>query len=310
MATTVLCVGETMAVVSPTVRESVVTAEEFVVSSGGAESNVAGHLAAMGFHAVWLSRLGDDALGDRIIAQVESTGIDAQWVVRDPDAPTGLYVKDPIPGQRRAAQYYRSGSAASRISPADLELWPLATAEWVHLTGITAALSASCDQTLQVLIDQAPEHGYRVSFDVNYRPALWSAEAAAARCRELGDRCDTVLVGLDEATALWGIETPEDVAALFPHAARVVVKDGGVEAVEISRTAGEPDVVVRQAALDVDIVEAIGAGDAFAAGYLGALLGGFSAEERLMAGHELAAWTLGSTADFRPLRSSSAGGAR
>lgn len=310
MATTVLCLGETMAVVSPAARESVVTAEEFVVGAGGAESNVAGHLAAMGFDAVWLSRLGSDALGDRIITHLQSTGVDLQWVVRDPDAPTGLYVKDPVPGQRRATQYYRAGSAASLMSPADLERWPLSTADWVHVTGITAALSASCDDTIEVLIDQAADHGYRVSFDVNYRPALWSADAAAARCRDLGDRCDTVLVGLDEAVALWGTESCDEVAALFPHAARVVVKDGGVEAVEFSRTAGEPDVVVRQAALEVDIVEAIGAGDAFAAGYLGALLGGFSAEERLMAGHELAAWTLGSTADFRPLRSSSGGGAR
>jgi 2-dehydro-3-deoxygluconokinase len=186
------------------------------------------------------------------------------------------------------------------MSVDDFSSWPFAAATWVHTGGITPALSTSCDELVERIIGMASAHDYRVSFDVNYRSALWVADEAAARCSFLGNQCHLVLVGLDEAATLWGVEAAEDVASIFPLAPLIVVKDGGVEAVELALQADGTRRVTRVPALSVAVVEAIGAGDAFAAGYIGGLLRGVHSLERLAAGHELAAWTLGSLADFRP----------
>lgn len=297
-----MCVGETMAMVSPTTPTALSASELFTVTAGGAESNVAGHLAALGINTVWLSRLGADALGDRIMATLQERGIDLRWVTRDHRSPTGVYFKDPRPVGRRSVYYYRAGSAASRMSPLDFTRWPFAKATWVHLTGITPALSPSCDAFVERIMEEASSLGYGVSFDVNYRPSLWQGpEVAAARCLVLGNKSNILLVGLDEAQHLWGVSTPEDVAELFPSVPIVVVKDGANEAVEILQTPGKRGEIHRVPAHQVEVVEPIGAGDAFAAAYLAGYLAGRPSHERLSAGHSLAAWTLGSLEDHRTM---------
>ncbi|GAA4428403.1 sugar kinase [Georgenia halophila] len=295
----VLCIGETMAMVTSADAGPVATSETFTVSAGGAESNLAQYLAEMGLATAWVSALGADPLGDRIVAVLHSSGVDTRWVTRDPEANTGLYVKDPGAG----VYYYRRGSAASRLGPEDVRSWPFDGARWVHVSGITPALSATCRELLPAVVDAARSVGAGISFDVNYRPALWSADEAAATLRPLADRADVVLVGRDEAETLWGTAAAEDVAALFPGAGRVVVKDGDVEAVEVDRSGADRSAgagVTRLPARTVDVVEPVGAGDAFAAGYLIALLRGDGARDRLAMGHSLAAWVLGSPHDNRP----------
>jgi 2-dehydro-3-deoxygluconokinase len=290
----VLCIGETMAMVTSTDASPVATAQTFTISPGGAESNLAQHLAELGVPTAWVSALGADPLGDRVLAAIAASGVDTRWVSRDADANTAVYVKDP--GAK--VYYYRKGSAASRLGPAHVPGWPVATARWVHVSGITPALSDSCRALLPAVMDAAREAGAGISFDVNYRPALWPTADAAATVRPLANRADVVLVGRDEAEVLWGTPTAEEVAVLFPDAGRVVVKDGSVEAVEFDRTGGA-EVVTRVPARRVEVVESVGAGDAFGGGYLAALLRGDDAENRLAMGHSLAAWVLGSPADHR-----------
>ncbi|MCU1418851.1 MAG: PfkB domain protein [Mycetocola sp.] len=297
-----MCVGETMAMVAPTSLIPLAEGDLFTITAGGAESNVASHLAAMGFESIWLSRLGDDALGDRISAILADRGVDISWVARDTTARTGVYFKNPVPGRHKPVSYYRANSAASRMSAEDLRDWPLRDATWVHTSGITAALSEQCSSLVERIIDDAAELGYGVSFDVNYRPALWETRAAAAqRCLGLGRKCQILLVGLDEAQELWGISTAEDVADLFESVPSVVVKDGSIEAVEIVQHPGSAREIHRVPAMKVDVVEAVGAGDAFAAAYLRGYFLAHTPETRLAAGHHLAAWTLGSLEDHRPM---------
>jgi len=107
---TLLAIGETMAMVSPETAVRVTQADRFRVDAGGAESNVAAHVAALGHRAQWFSRLGQDALGDRVLGQLSARGIDTTRVIRDDAHRTGLYVKDPGHG----VAYYRNGSAAER----------------------------------------------------------------------------------------------------------------------------------------------------------------------------------------------------
>ncbi|MER3390834.1 MAG: sugar kinase [Microcella sp.] len=292
------CVGESMAVVSTSDGSPLASAEAFSVSVGGAESNVAAHLALDGHRAAWLSRLGADPVGDRIVAFLAQCGVDTSFVLRDVARPSGLYLKDRVAGGATQVYYYRRGSAASFMNPDDLSAWALPPGSRVHTSGVLAAVSESCSRLLDAILDA----GLTVSFDVNYRAALWGLDPAAERLRHYANRASTVFVGLDEAETLWGCRSAEDVAALLPGAHRLVVKDGAVEAVEFDRSDGRRALVTREPALRVDVVEPVGAGDAFAAGYLGADRSGATAAERLRAGHRLAAWNLGSLHDVRPRR--------
>ncbi|APZ33460.1 hypothetical protein BOH66_03590 [Microbacterium aurum] len=208
----------------------------------------------------------------------------------DPGHRTGLYVKDP----GRGVHYYRDGSAAAHLGPSDADAADLDDVAIVHVSGITAALDrltpdGAAPAFLERLIARARAAGVPVSVDVNHRAALWAASVAAPVLRDLARRADVVFVGRDEAEALWGAATPAAIRALLPEPAELVVKDGDVGA-----TVFTADGEIFVPAHRVDVVEAVGAGDAFAGGYLA----GASAAERLQAGHDRAALTLATTADF------------
>ncbi|MFH5821067.1 sugar kinase [Georgenia sp. AZ-5] len=294
----VLCIGEAMALVAPTDGRSLASTQQVELTFAGAESNVAHHLADLGVPTAWVSALGADALGDRIVEALAAAGVDVRWVDRRPGAPTGVFFKDPGPEGTRVL-YYRAGSAASTLGPADAGRWPLEGARLMHLSGITPALSRTCAYLTDTLLDRAREIGMTVSFDVNHRPPLWRDGAAAEQLHRLAQRADLVFVGRDEAESLWGTASAEDVAALLTGPSVLVVKDGDREAVEFDRRGGAPR-VTRAPARRVAVVEPVGAGDAFAGGYLAAFLRGDDAEDRLALGHSLAAWTLGTSADYRP----------
>jgi 2-dehydro-3-deoxygluconokinase len=210
-----------------------------------------------------------------------------------------VYFKDPDLGHGARTLYYRAGSAASAMAPEDSAAWPLEQTGWIHTSGINAALSPSCFALTEHLLTHARTKGYKVSFDVNYRPALWSVDVAGPRLLELAGMATVVLVGLDEAETLWGCATAEEVSKLLPGPRHVVIKDSATEAVEFVREQNREERAFRVPAHRVDVVEPVGAGDAFAAGYLAGLLRGDKPADRLALGHSFAAWTLGTRADFR-----------
>ncbi|WP_222706622.1 sugar kinase [Lacisediminihabitans profunda] len=284
-----IALGETMMMFAPARAESLATAEDVGVHPGGAESNVACHVAQAGLSSAWVGVLGDDVLGHRIRRSIERLGVDTRWVSFDSAAPTGVYFKDPGHG----VLYYRSGSAASRMSPATVERIPLEEADVVHLSGITPALSASCAALVETVFDRVAASSARLSFDVNFRPSLWPEGAAASVLRTLANRADIVFVGRDEAQVLWGCGTADDVRVLLPGPGRLIVKDSDIGATEFSA-----DGSVFEPAIPTEVLEAVGAGDAFAAGYLAALLRGENTKGRLRAGHERARLVLMSPSDF------------
>ncbi|MET0418689.1 MAG: sugar kinase [Actinoplanes sp.] len=292
----VAALGETMVVLCPAPDEPLEHAERVAVSVGGAESNVAGYLARLGHRVAWVSRVGDDPFGRAVVRHVATAGVRVDLVTVDPAAPTGLYVKDPGP-TATAVHYYRSGSAASRMDTTALADDRLAGTRVLHLSGITPALSASCRALIEHAVTDRPLPGALVSFDVNHRARLWPAEQAAPVLRDLADRSDLVFVGQDEAEALWGTADPQGVRRLLPGPETVVVKDGAVGATALPRDA-EPVFVP---APRVAVVEPVGAGDAFAAGYLAGVLRGLDPARRLRLGHLVAAQALGSSGDNAPV---------
>ncbi|OSM43250.1 sugar kinase [Nesterenkonia sp. PF2B19] len=285
----VLCVGETMALVTPSSTDRLRTAGAFALDVGGAESNVAAHLAQLGRRSIWFSRLGDDELGRRVSDVLAARGVDLAPVIFDPEAPTGVYFKDPGHG----VLYYRRGSAASRLSAADADALDLGDIGLVHLSGITPALSTSAAAFIDQLVVRTAESGIPISFDVNYRSPLWPREDAAAALLRLSRQADVVFVGRDEAELLWGTITAEAVRDLLDDVPTLVIKDGDVGATEFT---GEQRVF--EPAIPTDVVEVVGAGDAFAAGYLAAMLDGEASAARLTAGHRRAALALQTTTDF------------
>jgi 2-dehydro-3-deoxygluconokinase len=258
---------------------------------GGAESNVACHVAALGLRSAWVSAVGDDAFGTAVVSAVSSFGVDVSRVAVDPDRPTGLYVKE-RDASGSPVRYYRRGSAASGMGPGLLDELPLDDVRIVHTSGITPALSDSCAALMDRLVHMP--RTFALSFDLNWRPRLWTDRDPAV-LRDLAAAADIVFVGAAEAELVWDVEEPAEIRALLPEPATLVVKQGAAGA-----TLVEGDTELFQPALKVDVVEPVGAGDAFAAGFLQATLAGQSPLRRLRAGHLRAATALRTHHDVGP----------
>lgn len=254
-----VCLGETMAVLLPGHPGPTESVEEFRVGVGGAESNVACGLAGHGIATAWVSRVGDDGFGRRITSELTARGVDVSAVAVDPVRPTGLYLKETHPHSRM--RYYRTGSAASALGP-DTFTNPafsqlLSGAPLLHLSGITPALSDSCLSLIRALLT-TPRPGRTVSFDLNWRPALWRDRDPAVLL-ELANAADLLLLllllGADEAEAAFGLSSHTAIRAAFPAPATVVVKNS-----EHQVTALNADgTTVSEPALVVEVVEPTGA---------------------------------------------------
>ncbi|WP_449408767.1 sugar kinase [Microbacterium maritypicum] len=290
----VVCVGESMGLVTA-LGAPLAETESAALGIAGAEGNVAVGLVAAGHRAAWASRLGSDPIATRISTELARRGVDL-WVETDETAPTGVMFKDPGV-ESSSVYYYRRGSAASRMDAGFLSSARLDGVRIVHTTGITPALSPSCRDMVDRLYVDARAAGALVSFDVNDRRALWSREDAAATLTRLADAADIAFVGRDEAERIWGTATADDVRAHLPHCGLLVVKDGDVGA---TAYAGD-DAPVFVPAPRVEVVEPVGAGDAFASGFLAATLDGADLATRLSAGHAAAARVLTTHGDLPPL---------
>src|SRR3712207_704386 len=161
-----------MVLVVPTAAGRLRHATNVALSVGGAESNVAIGLSRLGIPATWVSLLGEDELAELVLHRVRAEGVDASAVRRVPDRPTGLYLREEVAGALRV-YYYRRGSAASTLAPGAFDPAILEGAAFLHLTGITGALSPESAEFLTWAARTAREAGARVSYDVNYRTRLW-----------------------------------------------------------------------------------------------------------------------------------------
>ena len=290
----VLCVGESMLMVTPERPGELTLGPGYALHVAGAESNVAIHLAALGCRAAWASRVGAGPLGDLLVSAIDAAGVDVSLVERSPTHPTGVFFKVPR-ADGSSVHYYRRGSAAATMGPAFADRVRRSAATVTHLTGITAALSPSCLELLRALLARPRPRGRWVSFDVNYRPALWERDAAPVLL-ELARQADVVFVGLDEAGALWRVRTVDELASLLPPTCVLVVKNAAEDATTV-RGGRRTSVPARQ----VEVVDPVGAGDAFAAGWLAGALRGLPDEARLKLGHFVASTVLGTVADVAPL---------
>jgi 2-dehydro-3-deoxygluconokinase len=294
----VVTAGETMVLVVPTASGRLRHASAVTLSIGGAESNVAIGLSRLGVPTTWVSALGDDELGELVLHRVRAEGVDTGAVFRVPDRPTGLYLREEVAGAHRA-YYYRRGSAASTLAPGAFDPVVLDGAAFLHLTGITGALSPESAEFLVWAARTAHEAGVRVSYDVNYRSRLWGPEDARKTTEAMLPHVDVLLVGDEEARALWGWDDDTCLERLADSGpGEVVLKLGarGCAAVVDGVRLASPGFPARQ-------VDPIGAGDAFAAGYLAATVWGLDPTDRLRTANAMGAFCVQNLGDYEGLPS-------
>ncbi len=290
----VICLGEAMVVLRPELPGGLRGSDLLRRSVGGAEANTASALTALGIQTSWVSRLGRDPLGDYVEDSLRARGVQV-FAERDDHCPTGLYLKD---GRATGTtmHYYRTGSAAAAM---DDHIWSdhqvfraLSHCSIVHTSGITAGIIRPDSHLLTWLINARDRFEFTLSVDLNWRPALWRGRGLEPLMR-LVRAADVLLLGADEAETVLGSSDPEELRRIVGDRATLVIKSDAHTALEVPPTTPPTSVP----ALHVDVVEPVGAGDGFAAGYLAGLLTGQDAARRLRLGHLVAASVLAEPGD-------------
>ncbi|MET3720982.1 MULTISPECIES: sugar kinase [unclassified Arthrobacter] len=277
--TDVVTFGETMGLMKADTPGPLAQVSSLSLGMGGSQSNFAIALRRLGTSVTWVGRAGNDSLGELVLRELAAEGIVVD-PLRYETAPTGFMIKERRTMDQLRVWYYRSGSAGSRLARTDIPAGRIANARLLHLTGITPALSPSAAQAAQHALDIARDAGVLVSFDLNYRAALWSADDAGKVFRSFITQADIVFAGDDEAAIAVGpaedpLELARRVAALGPGQA--VIKRGAAGCAAVI-----DGVEYSQDAVRVNAIDTVGAGDAFVAGYISDLLAGASVQERLL----------------------------
>jgi 2-dehydro-3-deoxygluconokinase len=279
--TEVVTLGECLVAFVATSPGPLAEATAFERFVAGAEANVAVGLARLGHSVAFIGRVGADGFGEAIARRLRGEGVDIADLAVDPDAPTGLMFRERRVLGPAQVVYARRGSAGSRLTPAEVERAMARhrdPARWLHLTGISPALSTDAQAATERAIESATAAGLTISLDLNLRRRLWSDDAAAPVLRALAVNVDVLLGSPDELAVLTHRTADHDPvelarAALELGPAVAVVKLGAAGALAVDRVAPD-DAVVRPALPLPLVVDPVGAGDAFCAGFIAARLDG------------------------------------
>lgn len=295
----VVTLGECMAVLYPDEPVTLIEAESVLLDIAGAEANLAIGLSRLGHRASFISRVGADSFGQRIRRVLDTEGVNCDHLLTDDGHPTGIFFREWLPDGMRRVLYYRRDSAASHLAPEDLQPAAFFGARIVHLTGITPALSKSCAAAVARAVQLAHDTGALVSFDPNYRAPLWEPAQARKVLLPLMEQADILLMGHEDVYALLGLadDQLEKVATTFQ--ARITVLKRAEQGAWASID-GKP---IEVPAYPVDkVVDPVGAGDAFNAGFLAGWLRGYSPQEALKLGARMGAVVVSSLGDYAGLR--------
>jgi 2-dehydro-3-deoxygluconokinase len=261
--------GEAMVRLTPPGFQRLEQASSFDVHVGGSELNVAVLAARLGIKSRWVSRLPDNALGRMIGARAREQGVDVhvEWAA---ETRAGLYFVELDAGSRaRNVLYDRAGSAISRVTPGSID-WGepsmFAGARWYHVSGITPALSDGAAKVTAESLVAAKRAGLTVSYDLNYRSKLWSAQQARAVQEPLLEHVDLLITTAEDARVVFGLgaESHDTLQKRFDLSAVVITLGEGPHAA-IARADGKMHTAPRY---EVEVVDRIGVGDAFCGGLI------------------------------------------
>ena len=267
--------GETMLRLAAPPGHRLDEATRLDIEVGGAESNVAAALAAIGRRCGWLGHLPASPLGRNALRRIRAAGVDVSGATLVEGGRLGLYFVEFGAAPRPTEVHYdRAASVASSLGVDGLRWELLLDSEVLHLTGITPALGERPRQLVRAALARAAERGLRTSFDVNYRSKLWSPEQAAATLLPLLPQLDLLICGRGDAETVFGLGgAPDEVLVALEArcAGGAVVLTLGDEGALARDSAGAP---VQVPSHPATVVDRVGAGDAFAAGVLDGWLDG------------------------------------
>ena len=282
----VVTLGETMALVRADNSGPLPHVHGLTLGIGGSESNFAIGLARLGASVTWIGAVGQDSLGDLVVRELRAEGVTVV-ARRDPAAPTGLMIKERRTPEQLKVWYYRTGSAGSYLAPDDIPADVISGARLLHVTGITPGLSPCAAEATSYAVDVARQAGTLVSFDVNYRAGVWSADDARPVLQKLCGRADIVFAGEEEGALVVGNGDASTLARRFAELGptQVVIKRGSQGAYALV-----DGMEYDQPVVPVTSIDSVGAGDAFVAGYLAELLAGLPPAGRLLTAARLGAF--------------------
>jgi 2-dehydro-3-deoxygluconokinase len=280
MATDVVSFGETMLRLTSEAGQRLEEAHSLQVYVGGTESNTLTCLARLGLKATWLSALPDNPPGRLVASTLRRHGVDTSSIVWDkPTARLGIfYAEEAVEPLGIQVYYDRAHSACALIDPDSVDTSIVDTARMLHLTGITLALGAQPRQVCQRLLERARVQHIPVSFDINYRAKLWSADAAACTIEEFCQQATILICASGDASELWGFQG-EPEAVLRQMARRFSTTNDIAKTFVLTLGSGgsaqlRDGIYTAEPAIPTQGSVRFGSGDAFAAGYLYAYLGG------------------------------------
>lgn len=292
----VFTMGETMLRLSPRKSLRLEQAQNLDMSFGGAESNVAANLARLGKHTVWYSHLPDNPLGRQCVSLLRGYNVDTTAIHWSKNARMGTYYVEFASEPRGIKVWYdRKNSAASYMTPNDLPVKIIKHSRWLHLTGITPALSVSCAQTVTQAMEIARETKITISFDVNYRALLWDLQTASSTLAAYCEMADIVFIAERDARMLFDVgEGQSALEKLNKQFDSTIIMSRGISGC----LAFDGEKYYQADAFPVNIVDRLGAGDAFASGVICRLLESATIDEALSFGTALASLALSIQGDI------------
>lgn len=268
----VIALGETMLMFAPPGHELIEHSESFRAFIGGSEANVAVGLARLGMPAGWVGKLPRNALGHKVENGIRRYGVDTGGIVWSETGRVGTFFVEVGAKPRPTRTIYdRAGSAFTTLTADELDWAYIGQTEWLHLTGITPALSDTCRAAAPEILRRARALGVKVSLDLNYRSMLWSPDAARAAWLEMLPHVDVLIATESDAALLLDADVSREALLTKLHAAHrpdaVVLTCGGRGSVAFDGR----DMLARPVVIPEGVYR-IGAGDAFAAGLLYGLI--------------------------------------
>ena len=298
MGAEIVTIGETMVLLyGEDTTAPLRFGERLKLDFAGADSNFAIAMSRLGYRSAWISRLGDEPLGDLVLNAIAREGVDVSQVIRDPTRNTGLYLKHHDATGVTRIQYYRRGSAASNLQPDDLSPDHFRDTSLVHLNGMTFALSESCASTMRRAVELALDSRAMISLDLNLRLQLWSIESAREALGPVIQKTTAIFGTEEEFLDYFGVPDIDEAlgaaVALGPRiAAAKMGPDGAVALVEGLRFA-------HGGYRAPTVVDVVGAGDGFDAGFLASHLRGLSPYECLRRANLCGACAVATPGDFQ-----------
>ena len=206
-----IAIGELMLRLSPPNYEKIVTTHNFIVNYGGAEANVAVSLANLGVDSTFFTVLPNTDLGKSCINYLKANDVHTKHIIKS-DGRMGLYyLEEGVSVRPSQVIYDRGSSAFAEYDYKDVDFENiLKDYDWLHLSGITPALSYNCRRLIDKAIKAAKKYGTIVSYDLNYRPSMWSAiggqEKAQEVNKEIAKYVDVMIGNEEDFTACLGFE--------------------------------------------------------------------------------------------------------